>query len=198
VEVARLRVIVPRSASGWLGRQRTKPFAQNFVRRQRVRKQLRNDKHPLEHRERGRPKTDKRFVHALARADAGVDFQLFHALADKEFPTVSRRNLMPCIDYISVPQVYSVKEINAGDVHPGVIRPGTRLPVHEEGFRAIYNQVKDDAAMTIVQSVVANGASMEILATPMSINGFWEMTSDWIEEESNESNGEETDYDDLE
>ncbi|KAJ7153961.1 hypothetical protein C8R43DRAFT_1066488 [Mycena crocata] len=130
------------------------------------------------HREKGRPKRDMPFCHTLATGEANIEFARFHALADKHFPNTPRRALFPCIDYSKVPTEYSVKEFKAGLFnHPGVFHSAADAKEGEARFQAMMDKVSLDPDATIVQSVIASGATIEILVTPMPYKCYWEDTN---------------------
>ncbi|KAJ7096871.1 hypothetical protein C8R44DRAFT_889470 [Mycena epipterygia] len=126
------------------------------------------------HRDKGRPKTDIEFLHGLANSEADINFAVFHDLAEKQFPDVPHADLMPCIDFSKVPQSYSVKVIQPGaSGHPGVFFSAADAAVGEARFQEMVTKVRGSGT-TIVQSIIASGATIEILTTPMERKNFWE------------------------
>ncbi|KAJ7153950.1 hypothetical protein C8R43DRAFT_1235338 [Mycena crocata] len=139
------------------------------------------------HREKRRPKADLAFCYMLASVETDIEFARFHALADKDFPNTPRRALIPCIDYSKVPTEYIVKEIKAGLFkHPGVSHSLADAAAGEAAFQAMMDKMKLDPEATVVQSVIASGATVELLMTPLQRKCFWEDTDTY-----SESSGEE-------
>ncbi|KAF7374500.1 MYND-type domain-containing protein [Mycena sanguinolenta] len=75
------------------------------------------------HREKGRPKSDLAALHGLAQWTADVNFAAFHTIAEKDFPDTPHEDLMPCIDFLRVPEEFSVKVIK-----PGILVLNFHLP----------------------------------------------------------------------
>ncbi|KAJ7227649.1 hypothetical protein C8J57DRAFT_201522 [Mycena rebaudengoi] len=127
------------------------------------------------HRDKGRPKTDIAFGHALAGSDADKNFAVFHDLADRDFPDIPRSDLLLVIDYTKMPEEYSVKIIKPGFFnHPGVTFSAEDAALGEARFLAYINQMRANPDATLVQSLIPSGATVETLITPMARPHFWE------------------------
>ncbi|KAJ7754365.1 hypothetical protein DFH07DRAFT_959816 [Mycena maculata] len=153
------------------------------------------------HRDKGRPKTDREALHGLAQWEGDINFAVFHALAERDFPDTPHEDLMPCIDFRRVPEEYSVKVIAPGaSGHPDVVFSQPDAALGEERFQTLVAQFRGTGT-TIIQTVIASGATIEILTTPMSRKHFWEdkntysgssdeETDDSTDEESGDEDGE--------
>ncbi|KAJ7510705.1 hypothetical protein B0H11DRAFT_2402125 [Mycena galericulata] len=142
------------------------------------------------HRDKGRPKTDLTALHGLAKWEGDVNFAVFHALAEKHFPDTPHEDLMPCIDFRSVPEKYSVKVIQPGaSGHPGINFPPESAAAGEAAFQSLVSKLRGTGT-TIVQSVIASGATIEILTTPMERPHFWEDKNTYSGSSDEESESE--------
>ncbi|KAJ6512831.1 hypothetical protein C8R45DRAFT_327996 [Mycena sanguinolenta] len=126
------------------------------------------------HREKGRPKSDLTALHGLAKWTADINFAAFHTIAERDFPDTPHEDLMPCIDFLCVPEQYSVKVIKPGaSGHPGVKFSPADAAVGEHRFQLAVSEWRKIPGTTIVQSVIASGATVEILTTPLLRKNFW-------------------------
>ncbi|KAJ7664868.1 hypothetical protein B0H17DRAFT_1143541 [Mycena rosella] len=143
------------------------------------------------HREKGRPKTDLEFLHGLAQWEGDVNFAAFHALAERQFPNAALEDLMPCLDFTRVPQEYSVKLIAPGaSGHPGVFFSREDNVAREASFLKFTAKFRGTGT-TIIQSVIASGATVEILLTPMSRRNFWTDKNTYSDSSDEELDGNE-------
>ncbi|KAJ6512904.1 hypothetical protein C8R45DRAFT_961691 [Mycena sanguinolenta] len=106
------------------------------------------------HREKGRPKRDIIGLHALARWTANVNSATFHAIAERAFPDTPHGDLMPCIDFLRIPEEYSVEVIKPGafTYSGAVISPD--FAAHAVSH---YRTIPDTI---VVQSIVPTGATV--------------------------------------
>ncbi|KAJ7758402.1 hypothetical protein B0H16DRAFT_1885376 [Mycena metata] len=126
------------------------------------------------HAEKGRPPSDRPFLHSLARREGDINFAIFHDIAEKQFPDLAHADLMPCIDFTCVPEAYSVKVIRPGAWgHPGVSFP-PEVEVDREGKFQHHVAKARASGMTIIQTMVRSGSSIEMLITELHRKAFWE------------------------
>ncbi|KAF7336784.1 hypothetical protein MVEN_02113800 [Mycena venus] len=147
------------------------------------------------HRQKGRPKDDLNFTHAIASSDADIKFAFFHDLAARKFPNTLRSQLMLCIDYTKVPEEYSIKAMDepGASGHPDVSFSPELTADLEQVFRQFVRKMQADPDATLIQSIVASGATVEILFTPMGRKHFWEDTNTY----SSGSDGSSDDTDSI-
>ncbi|KAJ6575584.1 hypothetical protein DFH09DRAFT_981151 [Mycena vulgaris] len=125
------------------------------------------------HRNKGRPKADREFLHGLSQWEADVNFAIFHDLAERHFPNTPHADLMPCVDFNKVPPEYSIKVIEPGaSGHPTIVFSAADTMELEARFQGMAAKYRG-TGQTIVQSVIASGATVEILTTLMSRKNFW-------------------------
>ncbi|KAJ6623709.1 hypothetical protein B0H10DRAFT_1909059 [Mycena sp. CBHHK59/15] len=135
----------------------------------------------------GHRKTDQEFLHYLASNDACDNFTFFSNLAAREFSNTPRAELMPCIDYTEVPEVFSLKVIKPGvSGHSDVIHSAADAAVGETRFQALLTKMRQDPEQAIVQSIISSGATVEILTTPIEGRNIW------TDEDESESEGSES------
>ncbi|KAJ7140415.1 hypothetical protein C8R46DRAFT_1320349 [Mycena filopes] len=121
-----------------------------------------------------RPVADRTFLHSLAMYDGDVHFATFHDLAERNFAAVPHADLMPCIDFTTVPETYSVKVITSGaPTHSGVTFPPEGIAAAARSFQGAVAKARA-AGATVIQTVIRTGSSVEILTTELPRKFFWE------------------------
>ncbi|KAJ7135142.1 hypothetical protein C8R46DRAFT_1362262 [Mycena filopes] len=122
----------------------------------------------------GRPVADRPFLHGLAMYDGDVHFAILHDLAERNFAAVPHADLMPCIDFTTVPETYNIKVITSGaPTHPGVTFPPERMAAGARSFQGAVAKARA-AGATVIQTVIRTGSSVEILTTELPRKFFWE------------------------